>query len=89
MFCLVTITLESVNKIMGKNDSNRYDNNKRFSEGERKQEKRIKSPVSTSSKRSKEREALRRAKDIISTKVLYGGLEDDDLDEDLFDELEE
>lgn len=70
---------------MGKNDGNRYDNNKRHAEGERKKEKRIKSPVSTGSKRSKERNAMRRVADIFTVKGTY----DDDLDDELFDELED
>jgi len=71
---------------MGKNDGNRYDNNKRFSEVYGKKEKRIKSPVSTGSKRSKERDALRKVVDLFSTK----GLPDVDVDDDeFFDDLED
>jgi len=70
---------------MGKNDNggNKYDTNKRFSEDDRKKEKRIKNPVGN--KRSSERNALKKAVSIFTTK----GYLTEDSDDELFDDLQE
>lgn len=72
---------------MGKNDSNKYDNDKRFAEGDRRKETRIKNPVSTGSKRSKERNALRKVVDRFTgkNKQIY----DDDNPFNYFDDSDE
>lgn len=74
---------------MGKNDNNRYDTNKKYADSERKKERKIKSPISVGSRRSKEKDALRKVKDKFSlTKNFIS--EEDELDElDEFDDFEE
>ena len=75
---------------MGKNDNNnRYDTNKRYADSERKKEKRIKNPISMGSKRSKEKDALRKvANKLSSSKSLMFEDDEDDFDFD-FDDLED
>lgn len=65
---------------MGKNDYNRYDTNKKYADSERRKEKRIKSPVSTGSKRSREKDMLRKVTSKITSSkdiILEDEFEDD------------
>ena len=66
---------------MGKTDNNRYDTNKEYKETDKRREKRIKNPISTGSKRSRDRDLLRKVTDRLTSTKNYKDADFDDFDD--------